>query len=127
MANEQVKINTTLIINPNLKIKENFKKSNEIDVCFMHKNTLYLVECKTNLHPKLFNDTTYKIKSIQSKLGLFSKAIVVTLNKNYPTDRESIQLLNARKKDEEINIIQLNGTDNNLYKMILDMTDKKNI
>lgn len=125
IANEQVKINTTLIIDPKLKVQENLKKSNEIDVCFMHKNNLYLVECKTSLSSGLFNDTTYKIKSIQRKLGLFSKAIVVTLNKNYPTNKTENLLIQAREDDENIKTLKLNGTDINLYKTIIDMIGPK--
>jgi len=125
IANEQVKTNTTLIIDPKLKVQEKLKESNEIDVCFMHENNLYLVECKTSLSSGLFNDTTYKIKSIQRKLGLFSKAIVVTLNKNYPTNKTEKLLIQAREDDENIKTLQLNGTDINLYKTIINRINPK--
>ena len=72
----------------------------------------------------LFNDTAYKIKTIQKNLGLFAKSTVITLKANYYTDpknkdKKEEDLINSRKEIEQIKVIDLEGTDKNLYQEII--------
>lgn len=73
----------------NLKIKNEaslrlYESDNEIDVAFIYKNTLYIVECKVysakQISGKRINDIIYKISSIRQSLGLKATAMVFILS-----------------------------------------------
>lgn len=73
----------------NLKLKNEasvrtFESDNEIDVAFIYKNTLYIVECKVysakQISGKRITDVIYKISSIRQSLGLKATAMVFILS-----------------------------------------------
>lgn len=58
--------------------------NNEIDVMFVYKNKLYIVECKTNIFidgtkKDILNETIYKSDSIKTRFGLFPNRSIITL------------------------------------------------
>ncbi|MDT8407269.1 MAG: DUF1887 family CARF protein [Methylococcales bacterium] len=80
---------------------------NEIDVCFMARNRLHLIECKTKrLAGKgtadAATDTVYKLDSISDLGGLGTKSMLVSYRKLNKADQK-------RAKDLRIKVIQ--GTD----------------
>lgn len=64
---------------------------NEMDVLFVHKHKLYIIECKTSIYDErilpngekkklnLLPEIIYKSDALRSKFGLFAKTSVVTL------------------------------------------------
>lgn len=73
----------------NLKIKNEASKrgsesDNELDVAFVYKNTLYILECKVytrkQLTGKRITDAIYKISSVRQSLGLKAAAMVFILS-----------------------------------------------
>lgn len=73
----------------NLKLKSQYSKrvtesDNEIDIAFVYKNTLYVIECKVfainSLNNKKITDTIYKISSIRQSMGLKATAFVNILS-----------------------------------------------
>lgn len=73
----------------NLKIKNyksirNTESDKEIDVAFVCKNNLYIIECKVfsakQINGKRITDTIYKISSIRHSLGLKATAMVAILS-----------------------------------------------
>lgn len=83
------------------------ENTNEYDVIFMQNNNLVVIECKTHLinkeFPSLVNDTFYKLSSLSSRLGLFCKKHVFTLNKISDFNESHIN----RAKDLEVNLVCL--------------------
>lgn len=73
----------------NVKLKsrfsnKNFESDNEIDVAFVYKNVLYILECKVynvkQINIKKITDAMYKISSIRQSMGLRATAIVAILS-----------------------------------------------
>jgi hypothetical protein len=64
--------------------KKNFESDNEIDVAFVYKNVLYIVECKVynvkQINIKKITDAIYKISSIRQSMGLRATALVAILS-----------------------------------------------
>lgn len=81
--------------------------TNEYDVIFMHKNNLVVIECKTHLinkeYPSLVNDTFYKLSSLSTKLGLFCRKFVFTLNRLSDFKESHIN----RANDLEVSLVGL--------------------
>ncbi|MDF1589027.1 MAG: DUF1887 family CARF protein [Gammaproteobacteria bacterium] len=80
---------------------------NEIDVCFMARNRLHLIECKTKRMAgkgtaDATTDTVYKLDSISDLGGLATKSMLVSYRKLNTADQK-------RAKDLRIKVIQ--GTD----------------
>ncbi|MEX0618069.1 MAG: DUF1887 family CARF protein [Pseudohongiellaceae bacterium] len=77
---------------------------NEVDVCFMAKNRLHLIECKTKRMAgkgtaEATTDTVYKLDSISDLGGLGTKSMLASYRKLKPADRQ-------RAKDLRISVIQ---------------------
>lgn len=128
------------------KIKENLKDDNiwinveitnpdnEMDVCFLYKNQLYIVECKTVLTADgSFNDTgnfnqiCYTLNTIKERNGLFAKHFIVTLQT--PLDRfseEKQETMLERAKNVNITLIGLQNTDDNIFDKIINNNRKGN-
>lgn len=73
----------------NVKIKNESSKhkgesDNELDVAFVYKNSLYIIECKVynakQLSAKRITDAIYKISSVRQSLGLRATAMVFILS-----------------------------------------------
>ncbi len=64
--------------------KKDFESDNEIDVAFVYKNVLYILECKVynikQINIKKITDAIYKISSIRQSMGLRATAIVAILS-----------------------------------------------
>lgn len=102
IADTKVSINTELIIDPDLDVPKKYKTKNEIDVCFIHENNLYLIECKTNI-PKDYEKVIDKLKYVQSKMGTFVKATLIILDYNFKSfDSKLKSKLTSRLKEEKI-------------------------
>lgn len=104
-------INTLLNIEP-----KNKDVDNEIDVMFIYKNSLYVIECKTSiinttqienkdgngnykLDPKsiILGETIYKSDALKTKFGLFAKSYIFTLT-------DFIQCINDAEDKDKKNI-----------------------
>ncbi len=77
---------------------------NEVDVCFMARNRLHIIECKTKRLAGKINDqagteTVYKLDSISDLGGLGTKSLLVSYRELKPADRQ-------RAKDLGIKVIQ---------------------
>lgn len=59
------------------------KHNNELDVCFMKNNKLYVIECKTGVHSEsLFNDIVYKVCALKKVLLGTSNSYIFSLKKD---------------------------------------------
>lgn len=77
---------------------------NEVDVCFMARNRLHLIECKTKRMAgkgtaEVATETVYKLDSISDLGGLGTKSMVVSYRELKPADLQ-------RAKDLKIKVIQ---------------------
>lgn len=77
---------------------------NEVDVCFMARNRLHLVECKTKRMSgkgtaEMAAETMYKLDSISDLGGLATKSMLVSYRKLRPEDER-------RAKDLRIKVVQ---------------------
>ena len=101
LDDEQIKTGVTVKVTLNnsdyaIRLKETLLKltedpdvnknyvNNEIDVMFVYKNKLYIVECKTNIFidgtkKDILNETIYKSDSIKTRFGLFPNRSIITL------------------------------------------------
>ena len=97
----------------NLKLKSeyslrNTESDNEIDIAFVYKNTLYIVECKVftalSLHSKKITDAIYKISSIRQSMGLKATALVCILSPfgDNPERKKNIDYLCQMAQVKEI-------------------------
>ncbi len=97
----------------NLKLKSeyslrNTESDNEIDIAFVYKNTLYIVECKVftaiSLNSKKITDAIYKISSIRQSMGLKATALVCILAPfgDKPERKRSIDYLSRMAQVKEI-------------------------
>lgn len=100
---------------PRLNMHVKFHDSkNEIDVAFMAKNRLHIIECKTKrLSGKQAGqagtETVYKLDSISELGGLGTKAMLVSYRKLRPADRQRAKDLRIRVVETE-QIQQLKST-----------------
>jgi hypothetical protein len=107
-----------------LNITVNLETKNEIDIAFIHKNSLFLVECKTSLladSGNVGNNTLYKQDSIASKFGKNIKKILITLD---PIASMKDELIKRSKQND---IFILAGDDvkpNSFNNKLLDILDK---
>ena len=77
---------------------------NEVDVCFMARNRLHLIECKTKRmtgrgSAEATTDAVYKLDSISDLGGLGTKSMLVSYRQLKPVDQQ-------RAKDLKIKVIQ---------------------
>ncbi len=101
--------------------------NNEMDVCFLYQNQLYIVECKTVLTADgSFNDTgnfnqiCYTLNTIKERNGLFAKHFIVTLQT--PLDRfseEQQETMSERAKNVKIKLIGLRNINDDLFSQII--------
>ena len=60
------------------------KHDNELDVCFMKANKLYVIECKTGVYSEsLFNDIVYKVCALKEVLLGTSNSYIFSLKNDY--------------------------------------------
>ena len=60
------------------------KHNNELDVCFMKANKLYVIECKTGVNSEsLFNEIVYKVCALKEVLLGISNSYIFSLKKDY--------------------------------------------
>lgn len=67
---------------------------NEFDVMFVHKNTLYIIECKTSLkdnNKNLMNDTLYKLYALKNDFGLIVNGYLFTLDSDLRDNNNQIK------------------------------------
>lgn len=67
----------------NVKIKNLSKEEsveNELDVAFVFKNELHIIECKTGDVKEILNDVMYKAAQIRSSFGLTAQSHLLILN-----------------------------------------------
>ena len=101
--------------------------NNEMDVCFLYQNQLYIVECKTVLTTDgSFNDTgnfnqiCYTLNTIKERNGLFAKHFIVTLQT--PLNRfseEQQETMSERAKNVKIKLIGLRNINDDLFSQII--------
>lgn len=77
---------------------------NEVDVCFMARNRLHLIECKTKRMAgkgttEVATDTVYKLDSISDLGGLGTRSMLVSYRQLKEADRQ-------RAKDLRIKVVQ---------------------
>ncbi|WP_416391282.1 DUF1887 family CARF protein [Alloalcanivorax xenomutans] len=77
---------------------------NEVDVCFMARNRLHLIECKTKRmagkgSADVTTDTVYKMDSIRDLGGLATQSMLISYRKLKAADQQ-------RAKDLKINVLQ---------------------
>ena len=59
------------------------KHNNELDVCFIKSNKLFVIECKTGVSSeKLFNDIVYKVCALKEVLLGTSNSYIFSLKKD---------------------------------------------
>jgi hypothetical protein len=91
--------------------------SNEFDVMFIHKHTLYIIECKTSLQSgkgDIFNDTMYKMATLRSRFGLTPKALLFTLDtiKNTaPDGKREMEETYKKRAGSSVGITVCDGVD----------------
>jgi len=90
---------------------------NEVDVCFMARNRLHLIECKTKRMSGqktggVATETVYKLDSISDLGGLGTKSMLVSYRKLNPADEK-------RARDLRIRVIQ-EGQLQNLKSLLRD-------
>lgn len=88
----------------NVKVKKEKSSENEIDVAFMAKNRLHIIECKTKRFSgkqagQAGTDTVYKLDSISELGGLGTKAMLVSYRPLKNADKQ-------RAKDLRIEIVE---------------------
>lgn len=90
----------------NVKIKSEFsnkasESDNEIDIAFIYKNSLYIVECKVysakQLNSKRITDAIYKISSIRQSLGLRATALTAILS-TFGYNKQRLTNINDTKR-----------------------------
>lgn len=79
---------------------------NEVDICFMARNRLHLIECKTKRMAgkrtgEATTETVYKLDSISDLGGLGTKSMLVSYRPLKPADAQ-------RAKDLKIHVVQSN-------------------
>jgi|GEM_PF-908649 len=80
----------------------------EIDVMFIYENHLYIIECKTGAHHKLFEETVFRLYSIKQRIG-FSNGYIVMLQPLKDADGKLPALYAKKAKPSGITV--LDGTD----------------
>jgi len=88
----------------NIKVKKGQTSENEIDVAFMAKNRLHIIECKTKRFSgkqagQAGTDTVYKLDSISELGGLGTKSMLVSYRPLKNADKQ-------RAKDLRIEVIE---------------------
>ena len=73
LKNETDDLIDDILINPDIKYKDQNAANNEIDVMFTSRNRIYMVECKSlQQQQDKANEIIYKINAIQGKVGRLS-------------------------------------------------------
>ena len=73
LKNETEDLIDDVLLNPDIKSKENNAANNEIDVMFTSRNRIYMLECKSLQQQRdKSNEIIYKINAIQGKVGRLS-------------------------------------------------------
>jgi len=102
----------------NVKLK-NRKSNNEYDAIFVHKDSIYILECKayigtSGLHKKVEGDL-YKLGALDDDFGLKVKAIYITtadIGKNNIKESKSLR---ERAKSLKIQMFQLSDLKNDKF------------
>ena len=106
LLKERIKINNSISVN--IIINRYNKLQNELDVCFVYKNKLFVIECKTGLKTKdgnLFTETIYKIAALKKDFGLDVNSFLFTLDDSL-RDKNTGEFLKEKKdKADLFNII----------------------
>ena len=68
------------------------RHDNELDVCFIKNNQLFVIECKSGINSEsMFNDIVYKVSSLKEVLlGLDCKSYIFSLKKDPSGDLKKI-------------------------------------
>lgn len=99
---------------------------NEIDVLFVYKDQLYVIECKTSFYDvktvvtekrgekiekeekrNLFTEIIYKSDALRSKFGLFAQTILITTGQIFDSNGEIINEMKSHIKRAEENKIKI--------------------
>jgi hypothetical protein len=105
----------------NLTIK-NKGGDNELDVVFLAKNRLHVLECKSGrLETEKGADALYKLKTLMNRTGLQTKAMLVTYHNLDKPDRQNRKPHKKRAADFGIKVVErgdLRNLKNHLEKWI---------
>lgn len=85
-------INATI----NVEIKKESK--NELDVVFIYKNNLYVIECKSRLNKDSQQDDLYKLNAQRVNWGSFARVIYISF-------KEITEAVRSRAQDYKIDVI----------------------
>ena len=68
------------------------KHNNELDVCFIKNNQLYVIECKSGINSdSLFNEIVYKVSALKEVLlGVDCRSYIFSLKKDPSGDLKKI-------------------------------------
>ncbi|MBO6027080.1 MAG: DUF1887 family protein [Bacteroidales bacterium] len=68
------------------------RHDNELDVCFLKNNQLYVIECKSGISSEsMFNEIVYKVSALKEVLlGLDCKSYIFSLKKDHTGDLKKI-------------------------------------
>ncbi len=80
----KIDIDNPAIISNNSNNSSNEKWHNELDVLFIHNNTIYYIECKTFADKEIINNAIYRQRTVLSHLGLKNNNYFATLNRYDP-------------------------------------------
>ncbi|HBZ57760.1 MAG TPA: hypothetical protein DEO49_01225 [Sutterella sp.] len=104
-------------LDPVMDLKVERKGEREIDVAFMHKEKLYVIECKSgalNRKTKESHNIVYRLETLRKLGGIESKLVLVSYQKVNVEIR-------SNSEDENIHIIEdgsLNNLEEHLAKLI---------
>jgi len=88
------------------------KTQNEFDVMFVHKNILYVIECKTALKDgkrNLLNDTLYKLSALKKDFGLNVRGYLFTLDRNLRNSEGEIKK-DYQNRSDLLGVTLVDGT-----------------
>ncbi len=77
----------------------------EIDIMFVYENHLYVVECKTGIREKLFEEMVFRLYSIKERLG-FSSGYIALLQEFRDTQNQLPPLLAKKAKPSGIYVLE---------------------
>jgi hypothetical protein len=92
---------------------------NELDVMFMYKNQIHIIECKTGIDDSFIKDTLYKQKAISSGFGLNPNMYLFSMDKVKENDIRRAKSFGIKVVDiDKLNFSGDNFLDNfgNLFK-----------
>lgn len=78
------------------------KTKNELDVCFLYKNKLHIIECKTSnmMNDDKADDALYKLNALKGRAGgLAAKAMLISYRELRKVDKERADLMHIKYCD----------------------------